>query len=215
MLNKADNSHNEEEGLTIDQRKVFSRRQILTVILGLGGLAIAHGSIVAQKRTPKPASKNIRTMSTPEENFKQLRLELPPTPTPRGVYRPYVIVGNLLYVAGHGPYLKDGSVMKGKVGSDVDIETGIKAAEQTGLAILATLRSAVGSLNKIKRVVKILGMVNCVDSFEDHPKVINGCSDLFAKIWGDENGVAVRSSVGMNSLPINISVEIEAVFELA
>lgn len=154
-------------------------------------------------------------MTTPEENLQKLGLELPPTPTPRGVYKPFVIVGDLIYVAGHGPYLKDGGLMKGKIGSEVDVETGIRAAEQTGLAILATLKSAVGSLDKIKRVVKILGMVNCVDSFEDHPKVINGCSDLFAKIWGEENGIAVRSAVGMNSLPINIPVEIEAMFELA
>ncbi|MFN0279445.1 MAG: RidA family protein [Pyrinomonadaceae bacterium] len=150
----------------------------------------------------------------PEENLSKLQLELPPTPTPHGVYKPFVLAGNFIYVSGHGPYLPDGGMMQGKIGADIDVETGIKAAEQTGLAILATLRSAVGNLNKIKRVVKVLGMVNCVDNFQEHPKVINGCSDLFAKIWGEENGIGVRSAVGMNSLPINIQVEIEAMFEL-
>lgn len=153
-------------------------------------------------------------MTTPEENFKKLQIALPPTPTPKGVYKPYVIAGNFIYVSGHGPYLPDGGLMTGKIGSEVDVETGIKAAEQTGLAILSTLKAAVGSLDKIKRVIKVLGMVNCVDDFQDHPQVINGCSELFAKIWGAENGIGVRSAVGMNSLPINIPVEIEAMFEL-
>lgn len=152
--------------------------------------------------------------TTPEENFENLRLELPPTPTPKGIYKPCVIIGNAVYVSGHGPYLSDGGLLTGKVGSEVDLETGIKAAEQTGLSILSTLRATFGSLNKIKRVVKVLGMVNCVDDFQEHPKVINGCSEIFAKIWGEENGIGVRSAVGVSSLPVNISVEIEAMFEL-
>ena len=153
-------------------------------------------------------------MTTPEENLKQLRLELPPTPTARGVYRTFVIVGNLIYVSGHGPYLPEGGWMSGKIGAEVDQAFGIRAAEQTGLAILATLKSAVGSLDRIKRVVKVLGMVNCREDFTEHPQVINGCSSLFAEIWGAENGIGVRSAVGMNSLPLNITVEIEAIFEL-
>ncbi len=153
-------------------------------------------------------------MNTPEENIDKLQLELPPIPISHGVYKTFVIVGNFIYVSGHGPYLPDGGMMRGKIGADVDIETAIKAAEQTALAILSTLKSAVGSLNKIKRVVKVLGMVNCVDDFTEHPQVINGCSELFAKIWGEENGIGVRSAVGMNSLPLNISVEIEAMFEI-
>jgi enamine deaminase RidA (YjgF/YER057c/UK114 family) len=155
-----------------------------------------------------------RETTTPEENFEKLRLELPPVPTPKGIYKTFVASGGALYVSGHGPYLSDGSLITGKVGAEVDLATGIKAAEQTGLAILATLKAALGSLNKIKRVVKVLGMVNCTDDFEAHPQVINGCSELFAKIWGAENGVGVRSAVGVSSLPVNISVEIEAIFEL-
>ncbi|HEY0462482.1 MAG TPA: RidA family protein [Pyrinomonadaceae bacterium] len=153
-------------------------------------------------------------MTTPEENLRKLKLELPPVPTPKGIYKTYVIAGSLIYVSGHGPYTADGGFLTGKVGAEVDSEAGARAARQTGLAILSTLRGALGSLNKIKRVVKVLGMVNCTDAFREHPQVINGCSELFAEIWGAESGVGVRSAVGMNSLPINISVEIEAVFEL-
>lgn len=153
-------------------------------------------------------------MNTPEESLNRLSLELPPTPRPRGVYKPFIIAGNFVFVAGHGPYLPDGGLMTGKVGAEVGLETAVKAAEQTGLAILATLKSAVGTLDKIKRVVKTLGMVNCVDGFADHPAVIDGCSELFIKIWGAENGIGVRSAVGMNSLPLNITVEIEAMFEI-
>lgn len=153
-------------------------------------------------------------MTTPDENFAALSLQLPPAPTPKGVYKPCLIVGNFIYVSGHGPYMPDDSLMTGRVGSEVDMDFGKAAAQQTGLAILATLKAALGSLNRIKRVVKVLGMVNAVPEFGEHPKVINGCSELFLQIWGEENGVGVRSAVGMGSLPGNISVEIEAMFEL-
>lgn len=153
-------------------------------------------------------------MTTPDENFDALHLELPPAPAPKGVYKPCLIVGNFIYVSGHGPYKPDDSLMTGRIGEEADMAFGKQAAQQTGLAILSTLKAHLGSLNRIKRVVKILGMVNCIGSFAEHPKVINGCSELFASIWGEENGVGVRSAVGMGSLPGNISVEIEAMFEL-
>ena len=153
-------------------------------------------------------------MTTPDENFDALHLQLPPAPAPKGVYKPCLIVGHFIYVSGHGPYMPDNSLMTGRIGEDVDMEFGKQAAQQTGLAILSTLKATLGSLNRVKRVVKILGMVNCIGSFEEHPKVINGCSELFAKIWGEEHGVGVRSAVGMGSLPGNISVEIEAMFEI-
>lgn len=154
-------------------------------------------------------------MATPDENFTALNLTLPSAPAPKGVYRPSLVVGNFVYVSGHGPYLPDGSLMTGRVGAGVDAAFGTDAARQTGLAILATLIATLGSLNRVKRVVKVLGMVNCVADFEDHPTIINGCSNLFGSIWGSENGIGVRSAVGMGSLPQNISVEIEAMFELA
>jgi enamine deaminase RidA (YjgF/YER057c/UK114 family) len=149
-----------------------------------------------------------------EKKFKKLNLELPPAPTPIGVYIPLLIDGKHCYVSGHGPLLPDKTLMRGRVGQDMNAEQGKLAARQVGLAILATLKSHLGSLNKVKRVIKVLGMVNADPSFEKHPYVINGCSELFAEVWGKENGIGVRSAVGMGSLPDNIPVEIEAVFEL-
>jgi len=149
-----------------------------------------------------------------EAKLSELNLELPPAPKPAGVYRPVVITGNHCYVSGHGPLKTDGSMLSGRVGSEVDQQAGYDAARQTGLAILATLQSHFGSLNRIKRVIKVLGMVNAAPDFEQHPAVINGCSELFAQVFGEDNGVGARSAVGMGSLPGNISVEIEAIFEV-
>ena len=151
---------------------------------------------------------------TADERFTALQLALPPAPKPIGVYKPCLISGNLCYVSGHGPLKIDGTLVVGRIGEAMTMEEGKLAAQQVGLAILATLMDHLGSLNKIKRVVKVLGMVNCSPSFERHPYVINGCSELFAKVWGDDLGVGVRSAVGMGSLPDNISVEIESLFEL-
>lgn len=153
-------------------------------------------------------------LMTPDENFAQLNLQLPPAPKPLGVYKPFLIVGNLVYVSGHGPLLPDETLITGRVGDTINIDEGRHAAQQAGLAILATLKQNLGSFSKIKRVIKVLGMVACLPDFEKHPYVINGCSELFAKVWGDDNGVGVRSAVGMGSLPGNIPVEIEAMFEL-
>jgi enamine deaminase RidA (YjgF/YER057c/UK114 family) len=149
-----------------------------------------------------------------EENLQLLKLELPPPPTPIGVYIPFLIDGRHAYVSGHGPVRKDKSLIIGRIGKDIDPEQGKLAARQVGLAILSTLKHNLGSLDKVKRVIKVFGMVNADDSFEKHPFIINGCSELFAQIWGRENGIGVRSAVGMGSLPDNIPVEIEAMFEL-
>jgi enamine deaminase RidA (YjgF/YER057c/UK114 family) len=151
----------------------------------------------------------------PETQVAELKLELPPAPKPVAVYKPVVVVGNLAYVSGHGPLKPDRSLMTGRVGDQVNSEFGKAAARQTGLAILATLRERLGSLDRVKRVVKVLGMVNCTPDFRDHPAVINGCSELFRDVFGEENGIGARSAVGMGSLPGNISVEIEAIFEIA
>ena len=149
-----------------------------------------------------------------DENFEALGLNLPPAPKPLGVYKPLLIDGKHCYVSWHGTVKDDGSLIVGRVGDNLTQEEGKLAAQQVGLAILSTLKTNLGSLNKIKRVIKVLGMVNCVTEFENHPFVINGCSELFAKVWGEENGIGVRSAVGMGSLPGNIPVEIEALFEL-
>ena len=149
-----------------------------------------------------------------ELRLNELKLRLPPTPKPMGIYKTIVITNNMAYVSGHGPLLPDGTLLVGRVGSEVDQQAGYQAAHQTGLAILATLRANLGSLDRINRVIKVLGMVNCPSGFENHPYVINGCSELLVEVFGSENGVGVRSAVGMGSLPDNIPVEIEAIFQL-
>ena len=151
---------------------------------------------------------------TPDEKFAAVHLTLPPAPKPLGVYKPFLIAGSLCYVSGHGTVKEDGELIVGRIGDTMAIEEGKLAARQVGLAILATLKQNLGSLNKIKRVIKVLGMVNCSSNFQEHPYIINGCSELFAKVWGDDDGVGVRSAVGVGSLPGNIPVEIEALFEL-
>ena len=150
-----------------------------------------------------------------EARLAELKLELPPAPKPMGVYKPVVVVGNLAYVSGHGPLKPDLTLIKGRVGTDLSLEEGKAAARQVGLAILASLRAHFGSLDRIKRVIKTLGMVNSAPDFLEHPKVINGCSELFAEIWGPDHGVGARSAVGLGPLPGDIAVEIEVIFELA
>ena len=151
---------------------------------------------------------------SPETKLQELNLALPPAPKPMGVYKPMVVIGNLAYLSGHGPLKADGSLLVGCVGKDVDQQAGYDAARQTGLAMLATLRSGLGSLDRVKRVVKLLGLVNCVADFHQQPAVINGCSELFAEVFGTESGVGARSAVGTVSLPGGITVEIEAIFEI-
>lgn len=152
--------------------------------------------------------------STADQRFEKLGLALPPAPKAMGVYKPFLKVDRHGFVSGHGPLKEDGTFIIGKVGEDLTAEEGKAAAQQVGLAILATLKQNLGSLDRVKRVIKVLGMVNAAPGFERHPFVINGCSELFAKVWGDDNGVGVRSAVGMGSLPDNIPVEIEVMFEL-
>lgn len=152
---------------------------------------------------------------TAHARFLSLGLTLPPAPKPVGVYKPALIVDRHLYVSGHGPLLPDNTLMRGRVGRDLDAEGGKRAARQVALTMLATLLATLSSLDRVKRVIKVLGMVNCTAEFEKHPFVINGASELFAEIWGPEHGIGARSAVGMGPLPGNIAVEIEAIFELA
>ncbi len=150
-----------------------------------------------------------------EKRLVELKLQLPPAPKPVAVYKTLVVAGNLAYVSGHGPLKADKTSITGRVGDDLDLDAGKAAARQVGLAILATLRAELGSLDRIKRLIKVLGMVNCTPDFRDHPAVINGCSELFAEVFGNEHGIGARSAVGMGSLPGNIAVEIEAIFEIS
>lgn len=149
-----------------------------------------------------------------EARLTELKIELPPAPKPAGVYKPTLIVDFMCYVSGHGPLRSDGTLITGRVGDGMSQEDGYQAARQTGLAILATLRDQLGSLDRIERVVKLLGMVNCSDDFGSQPAVINGCSELFAEVFGEDNGIGTRSAVGLNALPGGIAVEIEAIFQL-
>jgi len=148
-----------------------------------------------------------------EARLAQLKLELPPAPKPVATYVTAIRHGDLVYVSGHGPYRADGTLIIGKLGADMDVAGGQIAARQTGLAILATMRSHLGSLDKVVRLIKSLGMVNSTPEFTDHPKVINGYSDLMKEVFGDA-GVGTRSAVGMGGLPGGIAVEIEAIFQV-
>jgi enamine deaminase RidA (YjgF/YER057c/UK114 family) len=153
--------------------------------------------------------------SKPETRVQELHLTLPTPPKPMAKYKTAVLAGTMLYVSGHGPAKVDAkSPVAGRVGADLTPEQGKEAAKLVGLNILATVQNALGSLNKVKRLVKTLGMVNCTADFKDQPQVINGFSELMAEIFGDDAGVGARSAVGMGSLPSNIPVEIECIFEV-
>jgi enamine deaminase RidA (YjgF/YER057c/UK114 family) len=149
-----------------------------------------------------------------ESRFLELKLELPPAPKAVGLYRPVVEAGGLLYLSGHGPLKPDGTLIKGRVGDDLDLSAGYAAARQTGLAMFATLRKHCGSLDKIARLVKTFGLVQATPAFADHPAVINGFSELMRDVFGEEHGIAARSAVGAASLPAGMAVEVEAIFEL-
>ena len=149
----------------------------------------------------------------PSQTIEELGLKLPPAPKPAGVYKPILVVSKSLYVSGQGPVNSDGSLMLGRVGDDINEDQGKLAARQVGLTMLSTIQTHFGSLDKIERVIKVLGMVNCSPDFKKHPYVINGFSELMADVFGSDNGIGVRSAVGM-MLPGGIPVEIEAMFEL-
>ena len=149
-----------------------------------------------------------------EAKLQELGIELPNAPKPMGVYKPIVVSGGMAYLSGHGPLLANGKLISGRLGLDMDVEAGYEAARVTGMGMLATLQENLGSLDKVKRLVKLLGLVRCTDSFAEQPAVINGCSELFRDVFGEDAGVAARSALGTNALPGTIAVEIEAIFEV-
>tara|TARA_Y100000389_G_scaffold179045_1_gene192745 strand:+ start:338 stop:802 length:465 start_codon:yes stop_codon:yes gene_type:complete len=149
----------------------------------------------------------------PSQKVKELNLVFPPAPNPAGVYRPVLVVDKFLYVSGQGPMQNDGTLMQGRLGDNLDLEEGKLAARQVGLTMLSSIQTHFGSLDKIKRVVKVLGMVNSSQDFEKQPYVMNGFSELMVDVFGKEQGIGVRSAVGM-FLPDGIPVEVEAMFEL-
>lgn len=176
--------------------------------------AAVYGAHAASLHPSNPTDSNPIDSMSIESKLAELKLTLPPPPKPAGVYKPLVIVGDLAYLSGHGPLLADGTMMTGKVGVEVDQQAGYQAARQTALALLSSMKQGLGNLDRVKRVIKTLGMVNCAADFKQHPAVINGCSELFAQLYGADNGVGARSAVGMGSLPGNISVEIEMIVQI-
>jgi enamine deaminase RidA (YjgF/YER057c/UK114 family) len=149
-----------------------------------------------------------------DSRITELGLTLPPFPKPQGVYRPAVQVGSLVYLSGHGPLKPDGGLITGRLGADLDTKAGKEAARITALALLATLKQYLGSLDRVRRVIKTLGLVQSAPNLTDHPAVINGCSELFAEVFGLENGIGARSAFGVAALPGNIAVEIEMIVEV-
>ena len=149
-----------------------------------------------------------------EARLAEMNLTLPPAPKPVGLYKPMLLVGNLAYLSGHGPLNPDGTLHLGRVGDDLSVEQGQAAARQTALAMLATLKAGLGSLDRIVRVVKLLALVRCTDGFDAQPAVINGASQLFVDLWGRDAGIGVRSALGTNALPSGMAVEIEGIFEV-
>lgn len=148
-----------------------------------------------------------------ETKLKELGIELPPAAKPVANYVPSVRTGNLVFLSGHGPVTEDGALMTGKIGGDLTLEQGVEAARRTMIGLLGSLKAEIGDLDKVRRVVKLLGMVNCPSDFVDQPKVINGASDLLVEVFGDL-GRHARSAVGMNALPLNMCVEIEMIVEV-
>ncbi len=149
-----------------------------------------------------------------ESRLAELGITLVPAPKPVAVYKPCVITGNLAYLSGHGPLRADKTLVTGRLGDDMDVQAGYEAARLTGIAMLSTLQETLGSLDRVVRLVKLLGLVRSTDDFGQQPAVVNGCSELFRDVFGEDAGVGARSAMGTNSLPSGIAVEIEAIFEI-
>jgi enamine deaminase RidA (YjgF/YER057c/UK114 family) len=177
-----------------------------------GSLAVTAGTIFP--RAARPVGLAAAEGAGAEARLKELGIELPSPPTPVANYVPAVLVGSMLYCSGDGPRRPDGSFVTGKLGADLDIEAGAQAARLAGLSVLSTVRSTLGNLDRVVRLVRVLGMVNSTADFDQHPRVINGFSDFMVEVFGEKAGKAARCAVGMGSLPFNIAVEIEALFEV-
>jgi len=149
-----------------------------------------------------------------EARLAELGLQLPAAPSPRGLYQPVVMVDKLVFTSGHLPVRSDGSVVTGCVGAELDEDAGREAARLAGLALLASLRAALGTLDQVRRLVKLVGWVRCTADFKHQPAVLNGCSELLAQVFGPDRGIGARSAIGVLSLPLGAAVEIEAVFQI-
>lgn len=192
-------------------RRIFRRDCML---IGAGTLTSTLLP-VAVRTSPQPMlSQRRENPESPEDRLRKLRIKLPPPPKPVAVYVPAVQIGNMLYVSGHGPRRLDGTSVRGKVGTDLTLKQGYDAARIVGLNVLSSVRNTLASLDKVVRLAKVLGMVNCTPDFTQQPQVINGFSELMVQVFGEKYGKGARSAVGMTALPGNIAVEIEAIFEV-
>ena len=194
-----------------------NRRSFLRgcVLIGSGTCigTFAPNIILRNWNSPATADEKAGRVN-PEQRLKELQIELPLPAKPVAIYVPAVVTGNLLYTAGHIPWLADGKLQQGRVGAELTLEQGAESARLVGLHLLTTLRQTLGSLDRVVRLVKVLGMVNCVPDFTQQPKVINGFSELMVQVFGDIAGKGARSAIGVSSLPSNVPVEIEAIFEV-
>jgi enamine deaminase RidA (YjgF/YER057c/UK114 family) len=181
-----------------------------------GGAATATlGLLLARDGAGSTTMSAAQQEVSPETRLRRLGIELPPAPQPVATYVPAVVVGNMLYVAGHTPRRPDGSPgYQGKVGEDFTVEEAYQAARVSGINILSTVRNTLGTLDRVVRLVRTFGMVNAVPDFGQHPQVINGCSDLLAEVFGPDAGKGTRAAVGMGSLPFGMAVEIETFWEI-
>ncbi len=191
-------------------RRGFLRDSLL---IGAGAAGGALAPLLLRSLEPAQADAAVQS-SGAEARLRELGIKLPAAPKPVAVYVPAVRVGNTLYASGHGPRGADGKQIHGKVGGELSLEEGYAAARAVGLNMLASVRATLGSLDKVVRLVKVLGMVNCTSDFTKQPQVINGFSELMVQVFGEKNGKGARSAVGMGSLPSNIPVEIEAIFHV-
>ena len=193
------------------QPKILLMKSTFYVIIILGVLASCNTQITREKLPEEQSA--IPADYDPESQLSELGIELPQASTPVANYVNAVRTGNLIFLAGKGPRKPEGGNVTGKLGADLTIEEGYEAARLAGIAQLSVLKAELGNLNRVKRVVKVKGMVNSVPDFTDHPKVVNGYSDLMVEVFG-ERGKHARAAVGMGSLPSNIAVEIEMVVEV-
>ena len=198
-----------------ETRRSFLRSKCLATAGAAAGAFLAMASGKAGFARAAETVRLAASQSTsPEQRLRELGIELPPPPRPVAVYVPAVQTGNILFTAGHTPRGPDGSPLPGKVGADMTVEQGYAAARIAGLNLLSTVRDTLGSLDEVVRLVKVIGMVNCTPDFGRQPEVINGFSELLVEVFGEERGKGGRSAVGMASLPANMPVELEAIFEV-
>jgi enamine deaminase RidA (YjgF/YER057c/UK114 family) len=214
-LDRDGNSRPDGEPTMTDRPSPSPSRRRFLAQAGLFAAGAAAGAAWALFGRLTPAAFAQQNSSGgAEARLRRLGIELPATTPARNTYVPTVQVGQLLFVAGHGPGVVRGEPIVGKVGRDLDLQAAQRAARRAGLRILAAVREALGSLDKVQRVVKTLGMVNCTADFAQQPAVVNGCSDLMVEVFGDEAGKGARSAVGMGSLPGGIPIEVEMIFQV-